>query len=299
MKKSNSKPDKVESLIHVIKHGSFLQHEEAIKALEEIGDKRAIAPLVEVLKGEFQSRTKRFAADTLEKLGWEPAENTDKAYLLIVKERWEELAELGLEYLILALKGGNERQVMPYFVKIGKSAVEPLIKALESKNYERGAIATILGELGDKKAVESLAQILKDRDESYDLKRKVAQALNKLNFEPRDNIERVYLLAATNRWDEAAELGEPAIEPLIQVLRRFGKPGAREAFAKIGKPAVGSLIQALEDHAGWARFSTATALGEIGDKRAVEPLTQLLKNEKDDEIKEAAEKALEKIKIKV
>lgn len=294
-----NKSDKVESLIHTAKHGAFFQQEEAVKALGETGDKRAITPLVEILRNEFQSRTRQAAADSLKKLGWKPVNDTDKAYLLIARKNWKELAELGVEYLILALRWPNERDVMPYFAEIGQAAVNPLIKALETKNYNRDAIVAILGRLGDRRAGAALARILKDPDESYDVKDRIAQVLNELEFEPRDDTEKAYLLVATRKWDEAAGLGKPAVEPLIQVLRRFGWPDAREALAKIGKPAVEPLIQSLEDHATWARFSAAIALGEIGDKRAVEPLTQLLNNEKNEEIREAAEKALEKIKTKI
>ena len=108
-------------------------------------------------------------------------------------------------------------------------------------------------------------------------------------------MEKVYLLVGAKKWEEAAALGETAVEPLTQMLRRFGWPGTREALARIGKPAVEPLIQSLEDYAAWARFGAATALGEIGDKKAVEPLTRLLEKENNEEIKEAAEKALEKI----
>jgi len=301
MEKKNifNNSDKMGSLIHTAKHGPFFQ-KEAVKALGEMGDKRAIAPLVEILKNEFQSLTRQAAADSLEKLGWEPVNDTDKAYMLIAREKWKELAELGVEYLILALRWPNEREVMPYFVEVGKAAVEPLIKVLENKDCDQRSIAKVLGRLGDIRAAVPLAQILKDQGVDYDIKREVAEALNKLDFEPRNDTEKAYLLVAAKRWNEAAELGEPAVESLILVLRRLGWPEAREALAKIGKPAVEPLIQALGDpYVAWARFSAATALGKIGDKRAVKPLTQLLKNEKDEVIKEAIEKALEKIKTKM
>ncbi len=291
--------DKVESLIHKAKHGAFFQREEAVKALGETRDERAIEPLVEILKSEGQSRTRRAAADSLGKLGWEPANYTDRAYLLIARGKWEELAELGIDYLILALRWPNEKETMPYFLKIGEAAVEPLLQALESKNYERRSVAAILGRLGDKRAAPTLARILKDPDEVYDVKNRMAQILNELGFEPRDETEKVYLLVAAKKWDEVAGLGEPAVETLIEALRRFGWPETREALAKIGKPAVEPLIQSLNHQASWTRFGAATALGEIGDERAVEPLTRLLNNENNEEVREATREALEKIRTEV
>ena len=155
-KEISNNPDKVESLIHTAKHGSVLHRKDAIKALGETRDKRAILPLVEILKTEFQSGEREAAADSLEKLGWKPVNDVDKAYLLIARRSWKELAQLGAKCLILALKWPNEREVTPYLVRMGKAATEPLIEALESGNYNRQAIATVLGELGDKRQLRYL-----------------------------------------------------------------------------------------------------------------------------------------------
>jgi len=58
----------------------------------------------------------------------------------------------------------------------------------------------------------------------------------------------------------------------------YVKEEAKAALVNIGKPAVESLIKALKDKDSNVRRYAAVVLGEIGDERAVEPLTEVLKN---------------------
>jgi len=58
---------------------------------------------------------------------------------------------------------------------------------------------------------------------------------------------------------------------------------------------VEGLIKALKDKDWHVRIPTVGALGEIRDKRAIEPLTQALKDE-NSIVRSLAEEALEKIK---
>jgi HEAT repeat protein len=74
---------------------------------------------------------------------------------------------------------------------------------------------------------------------------------------------------------------EPSVEHLIQDLDDMDanvRTVAEEGLVEIGEPAVESLIQILsnENEATIARMGAARTLGRIGDERAVEPLIQLL-----------------------
>jgi len=136
-----------------------------------------------------------------------------------------------------------------------KKDVEGLIKAL---NYERDhdvrmGAAEALGEIGDKRAVEPLIQALKA--DSY-LQARAAWALG--------------------------EIGDKrAVKPLIPALQGELDTEvtlyATQTLIKIGEPAVKPLIQALKRKDSDVRARAAEALGEIGDKRAVGPLIQALK----------------------
>ena len=60
---------------------------------------------------------------------------------------------------------------------------------------------------------------------------------------------------------------------------------------------VKGLIEALENEDWYVRMCAAVVLGEIGDKRAMEPLTSALKDRSRD-IRRSTAMALEKIKAK-
>ncbi|MCD6215119.1 MAG: HEAT repeat domain-containing protein, partial [Candidatus Desulfofervidus sp.] len=80
------------------------------------------------------------------------------------------------------------------------------------------------------------------------------------------------------------------VKGLIKALRHEDvRKEAAEALVNIGEPAVEPLIQALKDEYSDVREEAARALGRIGDKRAVEPLINALKDEDSDVRMEAAE----------
>ena len=78
------------------------------------------------------------------------------------------------------------------------------------------------------------------------------------------------------------EIGEPAVEPLIEALKNENSQvRGRAAFALGGIGdirAVEPLIEALND-TSIIRSNAAAALGKIGDARAVEPLIKVLDDE--------------------
>jgi len=229
--------------------------------------------------------------------------------------------------LIKALRHEDVRkEAAEALVNIGEPAVEPLIQALKDEYSDvREEAARALGRIGDKRAVEPLIQALKDnidvqrraawalrkigepavepliqalKDEDWYVRWRAAWALDEMGWEPGDDTEKVYYLIAKQEWSELPELGEPAVEPLIQALKdeySDVRESAAEALAKIGEPAVEPLIQALKKYINSdVRMRAARALGKIGDKRAVEPLIQALKDE-DWHVQEEAAEALGEI----
>jgi HEAT repeat protein len=156
--------------------------------------------------------------------------------------------------------------------------VEDLINLLLMHNNasERGKAALKLGEIGDARSVEPLIKALEDGD------RKMP-------------------------WKAAWALGEigdtRAVEPLIRVLKvQF--PVDQEllrqsvlALVKIGAQAVESLIIVLREGADvLTRSLAAQILGQIGDTRAVEPLTEALKDN-EEHVRKAAEEALLRLEL--
>jgi len=95
---------------------------------------------------------------------------TDEA----TQKRIEELiAQLGNE------DGFTRGSAVNSLVRIGKSAVQPLIKALGDSNSDvRSSAATALGEIGDQRAVQPLKNLLKDKNEP--IRRLAAKALKQI-----------------------------------------------------------------------------------------------------------------------
>lgn len=144
--------------------------------------------------------------------------------------------------------------------------------------------------------------------------------------------EKAQHFIARGQWIEAARLGAPAVDPLLQALQEGDaevRRGATEALGQIGdaavKPlivglkdedsyvrwraainlgrigdrrAVNALIRALKDDDGLVRSGAAWALGELKDKKSLTSLREALRKEKDSTVKESIQEAIEKIRPK-
>jgi HEAT repeat protein len=87
------------------------------------------------------------------------------------------------------------------------------------------------------------------------------------------------------------EIGKPAVPSLIKALghhKKFVYMGAGWALWKIGEPSVKALIKALKNDSITVRRQAATALGMIGDTRAVEPLIKALEDSSEGVRRDAA-----------
>jgi HEAT repeat protein len=196
----------------------------AAGALGRIGDVRAMEPLVRALKEDRDLVVRMGAVRALDELSWNPADDTEKAHYLFAML----FMRVGQTY---ADRHGFIAQTdMDGIVGLGRHAAEPLIQSLDME--ERVVLRT------------------------------------RRSLAGRDTIE----------WSSVQAM---ALSVLLQ----------------IGEPAVEPLIQALKDSNSTIRGKAAYALGEIRDARAAEPLVQALEDE-DKKVREAAREALKKIKVR-
>ncbi len=180
-----------------------------------------------------------------------------------------------IKQLIVSLKderqGGN---VADALVKIGKSAVKPLIAALKDKNSEvQKNAARALGEIKDRRAVKPLIVVLGEGDKAF--RKIVVEALGRIK-DPRAMETLIFVLANKDededtRWEAAAALGRMKDSRSVKVF-----------------------ITALKDKSKDIRAVAAAALGEIKDTQAVEPLIRALRD-KDESVRRNAAAALKKI----
>ncbi len=175
------------------------------------------------------------------------------------------------------------------------AAVEPLIGSLEDEYYAVRTSATVaLGQLGDARAVQPLIRLLGDKDEY--VRNTTADALSKFGEKP---LAQAVVNALSGNPQAVIALDDSrAVEPLIHALH-VGELDliikATDALGQMGSSAVDPLIDTLKsERVFYGRSSVATALGVLGDTRAVEPLIKAL-SDYDKGVRAEAADALGKI----
>ncbi len=152
------------------------------------------------------------------------------------------------------------------------------------------------GRIGNARAVEALIAALKDKD--GDVRKKAAEALDKMGWQPKDTTEKAWFLVAFKKWSEAGRLGASAVTPLMAVLKD-GEQRVRwvaaQTLGKIGEPAVEPLIEEMKNNNEGVRKVAAKTLGWIKDARAVDSLIAGLKD-RDWEVRKFAAEALGRMK---
>jgi hypothetical protein len=168
----------VDGLIRLLMHRDAAVQYDAVSALGDIGDDRAVKPLIDVLMKDQYSGVRWRAARALAQIG-EPAVEPLIGLLSHPVEdiRWKAAIALG--------EIGDRRAILPlirllldhdHFVKgraahalglIGRDAVEPLAEVLSQGDDDlRWGAAIALGQIRDPSATIPLAIALKDRNEN-------------------------------------------------------------------------------------------------------------------------------------
>ncbi|HQE92897.1 MAG TPA: HEAT repeat domain-containing protein [Anaerolineae bacterium] len=233
----------------------------AARALGEIGDREGVEPLLRTLD----------AAD-------------GKLRLVVIAA----LARLGdrraIEPLIGVLQSGDP-DARPYAIRAlallrATPAADALIAIRESDPANRRPAIQALVALNDTRAVAPLTHC----ETSPDVVQATRAALIDLGAAAIPA-----LLSAVNTTDDPrllidvlAAIGAPAVDPLMRASREGAdriRRAAAGALARIGEPALGPLITELDSSQGSSRCNemAAWALGEMGDPRAVEPLSAALR----------------------
>jgi HEAT repeat protein len=159
--------------------------------------------------------------------------------------------------------------------------IEPLVRCLRDGDWQvRDAAVEALAMIGSP-AVELLIRYLRD----YDARKSVIKTLGKINDE-RVLAPLISMLRNDEFKDDAtwalAELGQPAIEKLIECLEDKDEVVRKQAILALGEikdpVCVDQLIEKLKDSNWFIRLSAASALEKIGDPRGREAVKPLLKD---------------------
>jgi len=274
-------PRAVEPLIIALQDEHPSVREAVASVLGEIGDPRAVEPLIIALQDEHPS-VREAVASALGEIGDPRA--------------------VGPLHITL-----REDQIIPVLEDaaralgmLGTAGLGPLMDALLDECWEvRRVAAEVLGELGDPRAVDSLSVAL--RDKSARVRRSSASALGKLGdlraiaplseaLQDRSSHVRSAAVEALARLG-----GTDVVEVLIHALQNCHADVRQKAagiLVKISDPRIVELlITALQDADPSVRSAAASALGDIGDSRAVNPLITALQDA-DPNVRSAAASAL-------
>jgi HEAT repeat protein len=193
----------IRGLIRLLSHKDPDIQYEAAGALGDIGDPRAVDPLITALKNDEFSGVRWKAAESLSRIG-PPAVDALIGALQHSDDdvRWKAAIALGeigdqraIEPLIRALTDKYENvraEAATSLAAMGKDALEPLLRFLQySDKSLRIDVVPALGELQDTDAIHPLIQMLENADEEE--RRAIADALDAILI--------------------------PSVEPLVQKLR--------------------------------------------------------------------------------
>src|SRR5437763_4355825 len=249
-------PKAVDALIHALETGSAALKMEIAGMLARIKDPNGGVSLVRLLRDEDEG-VRKAGAIALEQM----AGVLDTAAGSALVQALHELKEEGQRKQVIALLG-----VIP-------NAIEPLTAMLQHPDAEaRLTAATILEHLLDPRSADALVDALGDPV----VQDVAAGTLKKLSA-LRERIDQAF--DALRNVEESSEREEARMAIVIDLLG-------------IGRPSVEILIEYLRDDDWLVREAAADLLGKIGDVRAVEPLIQRLRVDKDTGVKELAMKSL-------
>lgn len=245
-------PDVVEAIIPALKDEHGYVRSIAVRVIQRLPDPRAVEPLIEAWKdykffeGFFGKALEDLKKELIEALGKMKDART-------------------FETLLSALTNCDDYigcRAAYYLGKLGdKRAVKSLVSALKSQyKYKRRDAVSALLEIGvaDESVIESLLQVIENEDYE-DARSEAAEALGKMGGE--------------NEADRVIQIFD---KPLKEHFSRNVRDALFKTLALIGKPAVKSLLKVLNKNDVWYMRSAADILGEIGDKRAVEPLVHAM-----------------------
>ncbi len=207
----------------------------------------------------------------------------------------EVLDSEGAELLTLSASG-----TPPDFIN-AKDLFEPGLDALKSHPIYQFLEYFVAASLGMKSALPKLVPAL-----TWDEADKVARQLLG-EYRPRTPEERAWFALAEGDYDACVGIGEPAVEPIVDLMERQGSaPGSLDekaagALAKIGGPkaarAVLAQLRSRKDIAGAEDdvVQLLAAAATLGDSDAI-PIAEELARSESEDVSAAAKKALRSLR---
>ena len=249
-------PRAVQALIHALQTGPPALKAEVAAMLARVNDPHAGVPLVGLLRDEDEA-VRKAGATALEHMAGVLDEKTAAALASLLYESKDEEIRLAASQLL---------GVIP-------NAIAPLCEMLVHQDPEAQIMAAkMLEHLLDPRSADSFINAM-GQPAVCDIAVRTLKKLSAI----RERIDEVF--DGLRSIEELSEREEARMSTVVNLLA-------------IGRPSVEILIEYLEDDDWVIREAAADLLGKIGDVRAVEPLMERLRVDKDTGVKELAMKSL-------
>lgn len=253
----------VKELIVYLKTPERFGADQAAEALGKLGDKQAVEPLIAVLaspslssESSVQIKTRKAAAIALGKL---QDTRAIKPLAAAVKHKNTVIAAAAKDGLkeIAANNPNVVKELLPALKKddavgvaalgaIGKPALEPMLAALKDPDsIIQANAAIVLGNIGDAKAIKPLTENLTD----WYLSAVVGEALEKLNWQPVSDADKIHLLVANHKGEDLRKNWKMTKTVLLKDLESQDPQTVKYALYSLisigGKDAIATLTNAL------------------------------------------------------
>lgn len=249
------KSQSVPFLLDALNDSSNAVRKAVVRALQKLKDPEAIDPLLQTLQHDMDGEVRDAAAEALGHLG---GQRTVNALCRIVQNDQED-PEVRIAVADALGRIGSEQ------------ARDTLLDALhEDYGPLRQMAAKALHQMGDEQALSPIVHTLR-RSTKTRLRRQAAEELGDLG----DARATEALIEALQDRKEEVQL---AAAGALASLRRS------EGYD--------ILVETLSHPSAYQREIAITALGQLGDSRSVEHLLQLLQDEEDDDLRDAAAEVL-------
>ena len=277
----------VDILIHALKDADTTVRATVVDVLGSIRSRKAVEPLVQILKYDPDFVVQAKAAWSLGCIGGAAIE-------VLINTLSDTDSRVRMKIIDVIGKIGDKRAISPLIqmlrdesfevrVKtaqvlegIGREAVDPLIQVLNDPDTGvRIKASEVLGKIASNRATHSLIHLLKDTDSG--VRASVAQALGRIRdlhaldplieiSQDNESVVRAHVAEALGALEDAR-----AVDSLAALLKdgnALVRSKAAEALGKIGdKKATLALIYALSDGDSIVRAKVVQALGIIGDSK--------------------------------
>ncbi|MBP2133907.1 HEAT repeat protein [Methanomicrobium sp. W14] len=297
-----SKYNDEQSLILLIKllednDGSVRQ--KAAEAAGNLRDRRLVPYIVKKLE-DSDSYVRMEAVWALDKTGWKPSDNGQKARYLMIKEKWTDLLQMresALPYLIESLKDQNpgvrlkSAEVLRAMGNIGYSAINDALKS-EDKELKKGAIEAAA--LIKKKNAENLKKKpgKKPRTPDEEVEEQIKRQKESMASKNSAKEDFWAALMRKNGLDEERTVRfSKALSDDNEIIRA----AAVESLKNAGEAGIECMKALLSDGKNNVRIAAIESLGDIKATSAASYLVRLTKD-KNENVRTASVHSLGQIK---